>query len=157
MHKTSPRDIFLHILAIIALYVSAVSFVALIFQYITILLPDPLESGAFHYLDGAYQSIRWAMSSLIFVFPTYILASYYLDKQYKKSAEQRNLKIRKWLVYFTLFIAAIIVIGDLVTLVYKLLGGEFTTRFILKVMTILFVSGSVFYYYFWDLKKYHIE
>ncbi len=161
--KNTPRDIFLHLLAIIALYVSAGSFIALIFQYINILHPDPLAIGGADgmyysaYLQSAYSTIRWSLSTLIFVFPTYVLTSWYLNKTYKQSPEHKNLWIRKWLVYFTLFVAAIVIIGDLVTLVYNLLGGEFTTRFLLKITTILFVGGGVFYYYFWDLRRSKIE
>ena len=71
--------------------------------------------------------------------------------------EKRNLRIRKWLIYFTLFAAALIIIGDLVALIFSLLGGELTVRFLLKVVTIFFVAGSVFYYYLWDLRRHNIE
>ena len=53
---------------------------------------------------------------------------------------------------------ALIIIGDLVGLVYGLLGGlELTLRFILKVLTVLFITGSVFWYYLWDIRKYKTE
>lgn len=155
-NKTSPKDVFLHLLAIASLYTSAISFLVLIFQYINVLLPDPLE-GNFYALSSAYNSIRWSIASLVVVFPVYILTSWFLDKGYRKSPSKRDLGIRKWLIYFTLFAAALIIIGDLVTLIFNLLGGELTLRFLLKVATVFFVSGSVFGYYFWDLRKYKTE
>ena len=154
--KTSPKDVFLHLLAIDSLYTSAISFMVLIFQYINVFLPDALENN-YYELSSAYNSIRWSIASLVVVFPVYVLTSSSLDKGYRKSPAKRDLGIRKWLIYFTLFAAALIIIGDLVTLIYNLLGGELTLRFLLKVATVFFVSGSVFGYYLWDLRKHKTE
>ncbi len=154
--KTGPKDVFLHLLAIVSLYAAAIGFITLIFQYVNVLIPDPLEQQ-YYGLQSAYSAIRWSISSLIIIFPVYVVATWYLNKSYAASPEKRNLPIRKWLIYFTLFVAALIIIGDLVTLVFNLLGGEFTTRFLLKVFTVFFVAGTVFYYYFWDLRRHNIE
>ncbi|QQG46574.1 MAG: hypothetical protein HYY55_01870 [Candidatus Niyogibacteria bacterium] len=150
--KTSPKDFFLHLLAIIALYITAGSFVTLIFQYINIIFPDILEKSSY-YLRSVHSSIRWAISSLIVVFPVYILTSWFLEKNYKKDPAKRNLRIRRWLIYFTLFAAAVIIIGDLATLVYNFLGGDLTARFVWKALTIFFTAGVVFGYYFYDIYK----
>lgn len=155
--KASPQDIFLHFLAIITLYVSAGSFIALIFQYINILIPDALDQNGYYGLIASHQTIRWSIASLIIVFPSYLLTGWYLNKGYIAAPEKRMFRIRKWLLYFTLFIASLVIIGDLVTLIYNMLGGEFTGRFILKVMTVFFVAGSVFGYYFWDLRQHDVE
>ena len=61
--------------------------------------------------------------------------------------------IRRWLTYLTLFIAASILIGDLTTLVYNLLGGELTIRFILKVLVVGAIAGTVFGYYLGDVRR----
>lgn len=151
--RTEPKDIFLQLLAIITLYVSAGSFIALLFQYINILIPDPLEARNYYAFTGAYRTIRWSIASLVVIFPVFLGTSWFLEKQYAREPEKRYLGIRKWLVYFTLFAAALIIIGDLVVLIFNLLGGELTARFLLKVLVFFFVAGSVFYYYFWDLRK----
>ena len=155
--KTSPKDVFLHLLAIITLYASAGSFIVLLFQYINILIPDLLDRSGYSGIESAYGTIRWSIASLVVIFPVYIATSWFLNKSYKTTPLKRNLKIRKWLIYFTLFVAALIIIGDLVALVFNLLGGELTTRFLLKILTIFFVAGSVFYYYFWDLRSHGTE
>ena len=147
--KSTPKDVFLHLLSIITLYVSAGSLIALFFQYINILVPDKLQPI---YFAGVASGIRFSMASLIIVFPVFIFSCWMLNKDYKLEPEKRELKIRKWLVYFTLFAAAAIIIGDLVSLVYNFLGGELTARFILKIFSILLVVGSVFFYYLMDLK-----
>lgn len=152
--KTSPKDFFLHLLAIATLYASAINFGTLIFKYIDLALPDPLSYDT---TQWSYGAIRMAISILIIVFPTFILVSRYLNKAYATTPYKRNLWIRKWLIYFTLFVTALIMIGDLVALVNKLLEGAFTASFILKVLTVGFIAGSVFFYYFQDVRKYKTE
>lgn len=154
--KSGPKDVFLHLLAIITLYSSAGAFITLIFQYINIFFPDALEYSIYA-VGSSYSTIRFAISSLVVIFPIYILSSWYLNKSYSENPEKRGLRIRKWLLYFTLFAAALIIMGDLVVLINRLLEGELTLRFLLKVLTMAFVAGSVFGYYFHDLKKYKTE
>jgi membrane protein YqaA with SNARE-associated domain len=50
-------------------------------------------------------------------------------------------------------LAVTILAGDLIALVYNLLGGEFTTRFLLKVATVAVIAGGVFGYYLSDLRQ----
>lgn len=148
---------FLHLLSMIALYVSAGSFIALIFSYINLYFPDILTTDNYYYSKSLYESIRWSISILIIVFPVYLWTNWTLGKQYSALPEKRNLKVRKWLIYFTIFIAAGVIIGDVVTLIYNLLGGELTIRFLFKILTVLLVSGAIFGYYFSDLRKYRTE
>ena len=154
--KTSPKEFFLHLLSILALYFSAISFLVLLFQYINILIPDVLESEYYN-RQSALGGIRWALSALIIVFPVYLLINWYLNKSYTKEPAKRSLRVRRWLIYFTLFAAAGIIIGDLVSLIYNFLGGELTTRFSLKIIAVFFVAGATFTYYFWDLKIHKTE
>ena len=46
-----------------------------------------------------------------------------------------------------------ILIGDVTSLVYNLLGGELTARFLLKVVTVGVITGSVFGYFFKDIRE----
>ncbi|MDO8466834.1 MAG: DUF5671 domain-containing protein [bacterium] len=150
--KTSPKDVFLHLLSIVSLYTSGIAFLVLIFQYVNVLFPDAVAGDNYYQLESAYRMIRWSISSLIIVFPTYIIATWFLNKSYDKTPAKKKIWVRKWLVYFTLFVAALIIIGDLVSLINNLLNGELTMRFLLKVLAVFFVSGNVFYYYIWELK-----
>src|SRR5260221_4342343 len=43
--KGSPWDVFMHLLAVIALYVSIVCALTLLFQYVNLSLPDPADAG----------------------------------------------------------------------------------------------------------------
>ena len=155
--KVSPKEIFQHILAIITLYVSGIGFLVLVFQYINILFPDIIGLNGYENLSGARQVIRWSISSLVVVFPLYVFMPRLLNKGYAANPSKRNLRIRKWLIYFTLFATALIIIGDLVTLINNFLGGELTVRFLLKILAVLFVTGSVMGYYIWELKRWKTE
>ena len=66
---------------------------------------------------------------------------------------KRASKIRRWLTYLTLFVSASFLIGDVVTLVYNVLGGELTVRFLLKVAVVGAIAGTAFGYYLTDLRR----
>jgi len=149
-NNSTTKDLFLHLLNVGALYMSAVAIITLLFQYINIYLPDPLQPLYYQSVAG---SIRWSMAVLIIVFPLYMYISKLLQQDYSANLEKKELKIRKWLVYLTLFIAAIVITVDLVTLVYNFLGGDLTMRFFFKIIVVLGVATEIFIYYLWDLKN----
>lgn len=137
----------MHLLNIIALYASVVSILTLLFQYINVYFPDPLNP----YFDAG-SPIRWAIASLVIIFPVFLWTSRFLHKDIKQNPEKNELKIRRWLLYFTLFAAAVIIIGDLVALIYNFLEGELTVRFALKITSVLAVALNVFGYYLYNLR-----
>ncbi|MCX6781832.1 MAG: DUF5671 domain-containing protein [Candidatus Magasanikbacteria bacterium] len=151
--KASPKHVFLHLFVIVVLYYSTVNFLILLFQYINYLIPDLLSQTDYYQMMFSSSLIRFAIASLIIVFPVFILTSRYLNKSYVKSPAIREMRIRKWLIYFTLFVAALVIIGDLVQIILTFLQGEMTTRFILKALSVLFVAAIIFYYYLRDLKQ----
>ena len=155
--RTSPKDFFLHLLSMVALYASAISFTVIVFQAINLWIPDPLDLANFYNEQNVKDLIRTSLSFLVVVFPVYLWTAWLLRKSYKKDKEKRKIWIRKWLVYFTLFVAALIIIGSLVALINTFLDGELTLRFILKLLVILFVTGSIFGYYLWDEKQYEAK
>src|SRR3989344_742136 len=151
--RGTPKDVFTHLLAVLTLYVSVVAFITLWWQYINILFPDLLKYQDYYSYSGIYDPIRWAMAALIIVFPIHILISWLIGREFRADPEKREVRVRKWLWYITLFASAATIIVDLITLVYNFLKGELTTQFFLKIIVILVVAGAVFGYYLWDLKK----
>ncbi|MGC8775817.1 MAG: DUF5671 domain-containing protein [Minisyncoccia bacterium] len=149
--RNIPRDLFLHFFVIITLYWSTISFITLIWQYINYFFPDVLNNYSNYYAFP--KEVKFALSSLIIIFPLFMILSFYLNKIYNNEPEVKDSKIRKWLVYFTLFVAGIIMTGDLVSIVNNFLNGEITTRFILKALTIFLVSGIIFWYYLNDIRN----
>lgn len=148
--KTGPRDVFTYLLTIIGLYVGVISFGALLFQYVNLAFPDPLLDNSGYF---ARQALRWPLALLVVAFPIYVWLSLFLQKDLAMHPEKRNLKIRKWLLYFTLFVATLVIAGDLVSLIFQFLSGELTVRFLLKVLAVLLIALGVFMYYGWNLRK----
>lgn len=145
----TPRDVFVHLLMMSTLYVAIVSFITLIFQYVNILLPDALSYG----ITGPLDALRVASATLVVVFPVFLGLSFMLEGEFAKHPERHDLRIRKWLVYFTLFAAAITIIVELARLVYTFYSGDLSTQFALKVLSVLVITGAVFGYYLWDLRR----
>ena len=147
--KSSAKDVFSYLLMIIMLYMSVISFIAIIWQYINAQFPDVLE-----YNQGiSFEIIRNSISALLIGWPVFILISWMINKEIKRSAAKKALWIRKWLLYLTLFIASLTIIIDLITLTNSFLNGDLTIRFALKVLIILAVAIAVFWYYLWDLSR----
>lgn len=152
--KVTPKDFFLHLFAIIMLYVSAANVLVLAFQYVNALIPDPLGLDGEFYLPGVYDRIRGALAAVIITFPAYFAANWALQNIYRREPAKAGLRVRKWLTYFTLFAAAIVIIGDLVMLLNRFLDGDLTAKFALKVLSVFLVAAAIFAYYFWELKFY---
>jgi hypothetical protein len=151
--KISPKHVFLHLFVIIMLYAATINFLTLAFQYINVWVPDTLSEISFYAQNQYHNIIRFALSAFIIIFPVFILTSWFLNRSYLKNPAVKDMKTRKWLIYFTLFVAALIIIGDLVGIVFTFLEGEITTRFILKALSVLFVTIIIFGYYLWDVRR----
>jgi hypothetical protein len=57
--------------------------------------------------------------------------------------------VRKWLTYLTLLIAAGVIVGDFISLVFSMLSGELTLRFLLKTAVVAAIAGAGFGYFTW--------
>lgn len=147
--KTGPRDVFMYLLTMGTLYASAVMLITLWFAYIDALFPDPLS----YCFNCGFDQIRWASSGLLVVFPVFLFMFWKIRKEFTVEPERRELKIRKWLIYLTLFVASVTIIVDLVVLIYNFYGGDLTTKFLLKILAVLAVALAVFSYFLWDIKS----
>jgi hypothetical protein len=144
------RDAFLHLLMFVSFFTTAVSSITLMFQYINRWLPDPaLES---YYYNDDNSGIRWSIASLIVAFPLFLWISRIIHREMSEHVEKASSSIRRWLTYLTLFVAAATLMGDVITLVFYLLNGELTLRFMLKVLVVFYVAGAGFYYFYRAMK-----
>ena len=147
--KTTPKDFFVFIGAMAALYASAVSLLNLLFEIINASFPDALNFSYDRFSSGMRLVNRFACNR----FPLYIFLSWFINKDLAANPLKKNLGIRKWLTYFTLFVAGVAIITDLIMLINTFLGGEITARFAFKVLAVLIVAGVAFSYYLYDLKR----
>jgi hypothetical protein len=146
----SAREAFLYLVLFATLYVSAYHLGSLLFDLVNRALPDPADAAYQFMRIGA--SMRWSVASLVVAFPVFLFVARHLGRDLARNPVKRLSAVRRWLTYLTLFLAAGIVIGDLIAAVYNLLGGELTLRFMLKVLVVGVIAGTVFAYYLWDLR-----
>jgi hypothetical protein len=144
----SARDAFMYVVMFATLLVSAYSLGDLSFDLINYAVPDPGRRSAEAFV---LQAIRWSLSALIVAFPVFLYTAALIRRDIARDPTKRALKARRQLTYVMLFIAACVLIGDLIAVVYTFLGGELTVRFVLKVAVVALIAGTVFGYYRWDL------
>ena len=146
----SAREAFLYLLLFTMLYLSAFQLGSLLFDLIDHALPDAAEGlrGA----DGRGGSMRWGVATLLVGFPVFLFVAGRLGGELARQPVKRGSMVRRWLTWLTLFAAATVLVGDLIALVYQLLGGALTLRFGLKVLVVGLIAGTVFGYYLHDLR-----
>ena len=149
--QVSAREAFLYLVLFTTLYIAAVNLGQLAFLLIERVLPDPAATWqpAAEYI--ATQA-RWAVAALVVSLPVFFYVSALTTREAAADPERRTSAVRRWLTYLTLFNGAAIVICDLMTLVYYLLGGELTVRFVLKAAVVGAIAGGIFSYYLWDMR-----
>jgi len=143
--KTSPQDFFLNLLSIVALYIFATSFGALLFEYVNYFFPNPSR----YFYSENDRGIQFAVASLVVFFPVYLVSTRYLNRD----VSAKKTRFYKWLTYFTLFITTLVILGDVVSIVFQFFSGDLTIRFLLKALIILFIGGSILCYYLIDAKS----
>jgi hypothetical protein len=150
-NKASAKDFFLHLGAIVGLYTVTISFINLLFKVINKAFP---EVGSNIYSWGGGSEISLPVATIIVFFPIFIVLSRMVHKIYIENPVKKDLAVRKWLTYITLFVAGITLAGDLVTVLYKFLDGQdLNAAFLLKALTVLLVTGIIFWFYIQDIRN----
>ncbi len=147
----SAREAFMYLVLFTTLYLTTFNLGRLIFQFANLAFPDP--AALYDSAASAREAIRFSVASIIIAFPIFLYLSVLIGRSIRRDPSKRSSKIRKWLTYMTLFVAAAVIIGDLTALVYNFLGGELSLRFALKVLTVAAIAGGIFGYYLWDLRQ----
>src|SRR5690606_23412358 len=118
--ELSARDAFVYLVMFSTLYFSAYQLGNLLFQLIHLAFPDELAPFTRELIG---RNIRWATATLIVAFPVFMFTAMRISRDVAAEPARRNSAIRKWLTYLTLFVAAAIIVGDLIALVFSLLNG----------------------------------
>jgi hypothetical protein len=140
--KSSPWDVFIHLLAMVAVFASIYAAISLLLDYVTLAFPEADD------LRFRIRSdIRYCAALLIVFFPAYCWAWRSIESDLSRNPGKKTLWVRTCPIYLTLFVAGVLALGDLACLTYYFLNGELTARFLLKVLSILLVTGPVLYFY----------
>lgn len=145
----SAREAFLYLVLFTFLYLAAWSLGSVLFELVHRAFPDPATFHGGH----SVRALRWALAMLLISFPGYLALSRRSYLAARRDPDRRRSRVRKWLTYLTLFVAASTLLGDAITLLFNLLEGELTVRFVLKVVVVGGIAGGVFGYYLWDLRQ----
>ena len=147
--QLSARHAFIYLLLFTLLIIVSVQLGNLLFQIVDIVFPDPLES---EYAPAGRQSaMRWAIASLVVAFPLFLFLSRAVGKEIKKNPAMRLSGVRRWLTYLALFVAATILVGDFIGLIFSFLEGDLDVRFVLKSFVVAMIAGGIFGYYYLSL------
>ena len=147
----SARETFFYLVLFATLYTSAINAGSILLLLIERWFQDPLW-GPDTLLEGAARA-RAATAGLVIAFPVFLWVSRTIGSLLAREPVKRGSRIRKWLTYLTLFVAAMVLVGNLIVLVTGLLSGEVTPRFALKVLAVFLIAGTVFMHYAGDLRR----
>lgn len=146
----AAKDAFLYLLAFITLGIWTFQLGALLFAAIERAFPN----SALDYPNATFASRAMAddLASIIVGFPVFLLVTWRIVRGVERQPERLESPVRKWLTYVALVITASTMIADIVTFLGYFLRGDLDTRFVLKVVTVLAIAGSVFAYYLDSLR-----
>lgn len=149
--KVTPKDFFLWLGAMVALYASVFAFISLLFEYLNVAYPETLQ----YYTSDAYSSgMSYEMATLIVLFPLFLVLMRVIRRTITGDPSRADVWVRRWALYLTLFIAGVTLAADLITLIMYFLNGDVTLRFVLKVFVVLLVTGAGFLHFLADLRGY---
>jgi len=146
--SSSPRDAFLHLVALVSLYNAALAVGGILFVVIDRWLPLPLDRDSFW--KGA---LRWAVATLVVSLPILLLVLRAIGRDAARNPVSRLTPVYRFLAYLALLVTALVMAGDLVCVVINFLQGDATPRFLLKAMVVLAVAGAVYLWYASDLRR----
>jgi len=146
----SGREAFLYLVMFSTLYYGAWNLGSLLFTFVNRAFPDPTEPN---YISYYWDEQRWSTAAIIITFPVFFFMARYIGREIERNPLKRLSPARRWLTYMTLFVSSATLLGDTTTLIYNLLGGDLTIRFVLKVLVVAAIAGSGFAYYLLDLRQ----
>ncbi|MDP3042849.1 MAG: DUF5671 domain-containing protein [bacterium] len=148
--NNSAKFAFFYLLSLVALIFMALASGMIIFQIINKKIIDVLEQFSVSYSP---DQLKFAISALIISAPIYYLVMRQIFKSLFSGELAKDSGVRKWLTYFILFVASVVMLGWLIAVINNFLDGELTIKFILKAMTAIVIAAAVFTFYFYDIKR----
>jgi len=151
--KVTPKDFVLWVGAMASLYAGVVAFITLVFEYINKAFPNPVSGS--YYVDPYSSSISYETAALIVLTPVFLILMRFIRRGISDDPSRNEIWVRRWALFLTLFLAGVTVVVDLIVLLNTYLQGEdLTIGFLLKVLTVLLVTGLGFMHFLADLWGY---
>jgi len=118
----------------------------LFFICIDFAFPDPAWRMSHGRLVETLSVVRASLAVLIVSFPGFLIMWHFLLREVRQDPQRARGGIRRWLGDLSLFVGGITLTGDAITLVYFLLEGQLTIRFVLKSATLFVIAGGLVFY-----------
>lgn len=138
----TAREACLHLLAFTALYAWVIALVLLLFNLIEMRWPDPEALGEAEWRQRQLSSIRAQLATIVVAFPAFVILWRLLQREILRQPEMARNAVRRWLTYASTFVGSVTLASNTITLIYFLLEGEASLRFLLKVTTLFVISGG---------------
>jgi len=148
-NKQNAKYAFYYLLSLVALIFTSISVGMIAFSIIDKTVPDAVNAFAGSY-DG---ELKFAISALIIAAPIFYYLSSLIFKGLRKEELEKDSGVRRWLTYFILLVSSVIILGVFISLINNFLSGDLTSRFALKALSMFIISGAVFLFYFYDIKR----
>ena len=153
--ENTPRNVIIQLGSLIALYVSISFFLTLVFGMINLIYPDAAD--AYYEIEGSSDSVRLGIAMVVVFFPAFITLTRITHVVKRQEKESEYTMLTRWLLYISLLVAGLTLLGTLVTVLYTFLNGDLTSRFFMKAGAVLCVVGLSFHYYLLEVKGYWIK
>lgn len=158
------RDAFLYLVSFFLLYVSVASAWAIILELITQAFPEPASSFGYGLpnevpppsllTEFMERYASWVLAAFFVAGPLYFLTMWWINRQLSRGHLNPRSSVRRWLTYLSLFVAASIIVIDLIIFFQFLpLRGKRDAPAVLAVLTVLVLAGLVFVYYLLDIRR----
>lgn len=148
--NNSPKFVFYYLLSLVALIFTAIATGQIIFQVINQSLPDIFGQYGADFSSGV---LKFAISAIIIAAPIFLIISKLIYRSIFKGEIKKDSQVRKWLSYFILFVSAVVIIVFLIITINNFLDGEWTGKFLLKMLTIIGIAAMVFSFYLYNIKQ----
>lgn len=145
--KSSTVDIVINFFSFILLGIVATALGTLWFKIVERSFPDPLAVIAGDDPWGLTRAIHYAIASLVIAFPLYLASLRLWFRKFRDDENRCESALSRWLTYLVLLVASVTIVGDLITVLFKLLQGEYSVRFLLKALVILVIASLIFGFY----------
>ncbi len=146
----SAREAFLYLVLFATLYITAFNLGLVLFAIVDRRLPDPVQNP--YALRWATEALRNGIAALVIAFPIFLALSTLIGRAMARDPEKRGSAVRKWLTYLTLFVAALVLIGDLTFVLQRLLAGELVARILWKTLVVFAIAATIFGHYLAELR-----
>lgn len=142
----NARDSFIYLMSFFTLYVVVTAIIVLYYMFLDFLFPDPGWSVID--FDAELNVVRYAIAAIMVAFPLFLILSQILERLTRRTPDSHKQPVARWLTYLTMFLAAAVMMGDLITLLFYFLDGSVTTRFVLKVVVLFVIAEVILSYYY---------